>query len=99
MPVHVKILNMKKIESFNAIEVTFSIDNHQRSFRADFKCERGINYIQIENDNELTEIFCTLPGNNKEFFRLMRFVYAGESVNFPIEFGNFPTENIQNFDE
>ncbi|MBN3872443.1 hypothetical protein [Nostoc sp. JL33] len=99
MPVHVKILNLQKIELFNALEVTLSIDNQQRSFRADFKCEGGINYIQIENDNELTEIFCTLPGKIKEFFRLMRSVYAGESINFPIEFGDFPTENIQNFDE
>jgi hypothetical protein len=99
MPVHVKILNIKKNESLNALEITLLIDNQQRSFRADFKCEGEIDYIQIENDNELTEIFCTLPGKIREFFRLMRSVYAGESIDFPIEFGNFPTENIQNFDE
>jgi hypothetical protein len=98
MPVHVKILNMKKIESFNALEVILEIDNQQRYFRADFKCEGEIDYIQIENDNQLIEIFYTVPGKNKEFLRLIQSVYDGESFKFPIEFGDFPIENIQNFD-
>lgn len=48
MPVRVKILNIQKNESFNALEITLLIDNQQRSFYADFKCDGEINCIQIE---------------------------------------------------